>query len=267
MPQLQKRKAVGSIRKVVARIVVRPPANPSNGAQTIRRVLGEKARLSRRNPVLRQFRFVINWGNRSRLDSNPGVRVFNSPEAVTVASNKLTTFQRLQAAGVRIPGFSTEAPTPTKNKIILARTNLTGSCGVGIHVVRPGETMPKAPLYVDYIRKEVEYRLHVAGGEVIFVQQKRKKSDREQTENEKLIRNHDNGWVFCVVPVADVSADVRDTAVASVAAVGLDFGAVDLVVGRNDDLAYVLEINTAPGIESPQLTEAYRLAFERMTCQ
>lgn len=273
MPGLLKKKPpvrpgaikVPRVRKVFAHILVRPPANPSNSAQTIRRVLGVKAKLSRRNPILRQFRFVINWGNRSRLDCNPGVRVFNKPEAITVASNKLTTFQRLQEANVRIPAFYTEAPPAAKNKIYLARTNLTGSCGVGITVIRPGQAMPKAPLYVDYIRKDLEYRVHVAGGEVIFVQQKRRRLENEQTEDQKLIRNYDNGWVFCPVDVADVAGDVRDIAVAAVAAVGLDFGAVDLVVSRNDNLPYVLEINTAPGIESPQLTDAYRLAFERMT--
>lgn len=268
MPGLKKNNTPrnrGVIKKVLARILVRPPANPSNGAQTIRRVLGANARLSRRNPILRQFRFVINWGNRSPITADAGVRVFNKPEAITVASNKLSTFRRLQEAGVRIPQFYTEPPPATKNKIILARTNLTGSCGVGIHVVRPGEAMPRAPLYVDYIRKELEYRIHVAGGQVIFVQQKRKKSDREQTENEKLIRNHDNGWVFCPVAPDTVDAGCRDAAVASVAAVGLDFGAVDCVVGRSDGNCYVLEINTAPGIESPQLTEAYRQAFTRMT--
>jgi gamma-F420-2:alpha-L-glutamate ligase len=46
------------------------------------------------------------------------------------------------------------------------------------------------------------------------------------------------------VPVADTIADI---AVASAGTLGLDFAGVDLIV--NDDGAYVIEVNPAPGFE------------------
>lgn len=264
MPGLKKKKRLlRGPRKILARVMVRPPTRPSSGAQTVARELGTTAKISRRSPVLRQYRHVINWGNSSPLVA-PQAVIFNPPAAVALASHKLHTFQRLAEAGVRIPEFFTEPPTPTKKSdIFLARTILNGSSGEGITVVRNGEAMPRAPLYVKYVRKEVEYRVHVAFGEVIFVQQKKRKSENEQTADEKLIRNHDNGWVFCPVETGSVVPDVLTAAIGSCAALGLHFGAVDCIIGRTDELPYVLEINTAPGIKSPGLTAAYRTAFQK----
>lgn len=86
-------------------------------------------------------------------------------------------------------------------------------------------------------------------GFVICVQQKRKESEAEQTADQKLIRNRSNGWVFTRNDIDPLPQDALTQAVNAVAALGLDFGAVDLVIGRDDELAYVLEVNTAPGLE------------------
>jgi D-alanine-D-alanine ligase-like ATP-grasp enzyme len=43
-------------------------------------------------------------------------------------------------------------------------------------------------------------------------------------------------------------AGLRELGVAAVAAVGLDFGAVDIIWNQTQDRCYVLEINTAPGL-------------------
>lgn len=145
--------------------------------------------------------------------------------------------------------------------IWLARTNLLGSGGAGIVVLRKGDPVPDAPLYVQYIPKLIEYRVHVFRDKVIFCQQKKRLREAEQTKDEKLIRNHDNGWVFCPVDVATLSEDTKNVAVVTVRNLGLDFGAVDLLLGKRDSLAYALEVNTAPGLESPGLIEAYSSSF------
>jgi D-alanine-D-alanine ligase-like ATP-grasp enzyme len=97
---------------------------------------------------------------------------------------------------------------------------------------------------------------------VIFAQEKKRKSNSEQTADQKLIRNHANGWVFCPLELDDVSEDSKNAAVAACAALGLDFGAVDLVVDKRDRLPYILEVNTAPGLQSPGLISAYCNAFK-----
>ena len=249
-----------------ANILVRPPANrASNGAQTIRQALGNVCRLSRINPVPRQYRWLINWGNTAPVQGRADLRVINTPEAIARAVDKIATLRTLQEAGVRVPEFSTDAPERGR-AIWLARTNLRGSGGDGIVVVRRGDALPAAPLYVKYVPKREEYRLHVVNGVVVFAQQKRRKvtDAPEQTKDQKLIRNYDNGWVFCPVEPEALDLQLSRAAVDATAALGLDFAAVDMLRGRDDDNPYVLELNTAPGLESPGAIEAYTQGFRQL---
>jgi glutathione synthase/RimK-type ligase-like ATP-grasp enzyme len=191
--------------------------------------------------------------------------VFNLPEAVALATDKLASFRRFAEAGVPTPPFWTDKTQVDRRGIVLARTKLRASGGAGIVVVREGGVLPDAPLYTGYIRKDAEYRFHVVCGKVIAVQQKRRDSEAEQTADQKLIRNHDNGWVFAVHNVVFRDDNQRqaceDASTRAITALGLDFGAVDLVVARKTGAPYILEVNTAPGIESPTILEAYRAAF------
>lgn len=249
-------------RKLLAFILIRPPSRPSNGAQTINEQLGGLSRLSRKSPVPDQFKLIINWGNSSSLTTRKDARVLNGPQAIGNAANKLTAFHMLRDKQVRVPDFATKPPSGSKD-IWLARTVLSGSGGDGIVVVRPGDTFPKAQLYTKYVPKLIEYRIHVANGVAIFAQMKKRKLENEQDKDEKLIRNYDNGWVFCPIELPLVRAEHLAEAVKAVKALGLDFGAVDMVIGKKDNNAYVLEINTAPGLESPGLIAAYKDAFRK----
>jgi glutathione synthase/RimK-type ligase-like ATP-grasp enzyme len=205
---------------------------------------------------------VVNWGNPSDFGVGvQGPRVLNKPAPIRNAINKITSFQKLQENGVRVPEFTTTKPDSV-DSLWFARTNLRGSGGDGIVAIRRGDTIPTAPLYVKYIPKVKEYRLHVTNGRVIFAQEKKRKSNNEQTADQKLIRNHANGWVFCPVELGSVAEDVKNAAVSACVALGLDFGAVDLVVGKRDNLPYILEVNTAPGLSSPGLITAYTDAFK-----
>lgn len=212
----------------------------------------------------------INWGNTNDGLIRPGVRTLNTPAAVRLACDKGLSLSTLRQAGVRVPDFWTDpaAVTCGDSHIILARTMLRASGGRGIVVVRPGDQLPHAPLYVKYIRKSAEYRVHVLGGAAAVVQQKRRRTDTEQTADQQLIRNYDNGWVFAVENVQFISNGIREEverqAVAAVAALGLDFGAVDIIVNRRGTEAFVLEVNTAPGIESPTVLGAYTRYFREV---
>lgn len=199
------------------------------------------------------------------------IRVYNKPSAVTKAVNKATAFSAWLAGGVPVPKFWLDSNSVTRgnNDIILVRTQLQASCGDGIVVVRPAESIPSGhQLYVKYVSKLHEYRIHVVLGEAILVQQKRKREGFEQDHNQSLIRNYDNGWVFAVNAItwqdSSTEAKVKAAAVKAVEVLGLDFGAVDIIVGKRDGNPYVLEVNTAPGIESPTLLEAYRNKFNEV---
>lgn len=245
-----------------AHILVRPPTRPSNGAQVINQLLDNSSRLSRRDPVPKQYKHVVNWGNPTPFTYAQDVVVLNPPAAIAKAINKITALQTMRDAGVSVPDFTTTPPEDRQKSIWLARKNVTGSAGAGIEVVRKDDPFPQAPLYVKYVRKTTELRVHVAFGKAILVQYKLRKNDNEQNENQKLIRNHDNGWVFAPRELDSVTQDVLQTACDAVAALGLDFGAVDLVIGRDDNKPYVLEVNTAPGLDGPTTVKAWSSAFK-----
>ena len=64
-----------------------------------------------------------------------------------------------------------------------------------------------------------------------------------------MVRNLAGGFVFVEVGREDVPECVIDNAVRSIAALGLDFGGVDVMFNEREQKAYVLECNTACGLE------------------
>lgn len=252
---------------MAATILIRPPARPSDGARTLRQALGQRALLSRlqnRRRIPRQYKYVINWGNASGpvpRTRNTAAVILNKPQAITNAVDKIKAFELLSNGGVRVPTFWTNKEAVDRSGVVLARTNTRGHGGDGIVVCRSSDVLVDAPLYVRYVPKTEEYRVHVVNGRAIFVQQKRKERAQEQTADQKLIRNRSNGWVYCLVDLDGFNPQAIDECVRAVAALGLDFGAVDCIIGRDDSLPHVLEINTAPGLHSPTLVQAYKEAF------
>lgn len=215
---------------------------------------------------LSRTRLLVNYGVTqlpSILTSRQSLRVLNPAAAVAVASSKKDTLLTLAAheESVTIPEWCESLGEDRGSKIYLARTLLRASGGRGIVVVRPGDPVPKAPLYVRYIRKQAEYRVHVLGGRAAVTQQKRRRNGAEQNTDEQLIRNYDNGWVFATQDVRfhspEIEESVKQQSVAAVAKLGLDFGAVDICVNLEGTKAYVLEVNTAPGLSSPTVLAAY----------
>lgn len=246
----------------------------SDGARALKDALnaaGIRSILSNRNNFERDGRIILNWGEHQGggVTYNTRNKWLNSFESVAIARDKLATFQRLRmGGGVNVPQFWTNKDAVEAERgeaIILERHSLTGQSGSGIVVKRQGEALGDAPLYVKYIRKEEEYRVHVFNGQAVAVQQKRRESDAEQDQNQRLIRNRDNGWVFCIQDIAaDRKQAISEQAVRACRAIGLDFGAVDIVVGRRDGLAYVLEINSKPGLSSPTVIDGYVNAIREL---
>jgi glutathione synthase/RimK-type ligase-like ATP-grasp enzyme len=244
---------------------------------TALRVAGDSDSYSPRDNHL-----VVNWGSASI----PSTWTFpedglNKPNVVNVAGNKLLTFQRLQEAGITIPEFTTHG-TQASNWVmeghtVLLRHVLRGHSGEGIEIYRPeyyGGSLSSnpvwvrfdhtAPLYVKYKKKKNEYRVHVFNGQVLFVQEKRRERERERTADESLVRSHQNGWVFCREGIEyqepTQQSDLHNIAINAVNALGLDFGAVDIIYNARENQHYVLEINTAPGLEGESVTD-YTNAF------
>lgn len=224
---------------------------------------------------------VPNWyGSLGQINPRTGrsIEMLNHPGYVADASNKLTAFEVMQEAGVSVPEFLGPADLDDvfgwQNQGIpyMARTKLSGHSGDGCYYRTGTDTDDPYPewvrnresvkMYVKYIKKKEEYRVHVFRGQVIDIQQKRKRQEVANEEVNYQVRSHDNGWVFCRTDVRPAQS-ILDNSVAAVNSLGLDFGAVDVIWNQHQGQAYVLEVNTAPGLEGSTIN-AYVNALEEL---
>ena len=223
----------------------------------------------RPNPtfVVRPWTRLINWGNSSApVGTGPFTSVSNSFAAVSVASNKLSTFRALEGKdGIRIPVFTTDRSVAAgwlRDGVgVVCRTKLSGHSGDGIVLcLAPDQEIPAAPLYVQYVKKQKEFRIHVAFGEVIDVQEKRKRKELPpEFDTNYQVRNHQTGWVYCREDI-QIPPGLCEMGTRTVQQLGLEFGAVDIIFNAKQNNLYVLEVNTAPGLEGSTV-EKYATAF------
>ena len=170
-------------------------------------------------------------------------------------------------ATVRTPEFTTDRYQAMQwigqGFTVVERHILNGNSGAGIRLVEPAKEIEafdpelneirRAPLYVKYVPKKQEYRIHICGGEAVDIQRKARRKDVEDEAINWKIRNHDNGFIFARNEDGVTPADVIKQAVDAVKLLGLDFGAVDVIFNDKEQKAYVLEVNTAPGLAGETL--------------
>jgi glutathione synthase/RimK-type ligase-like ATP-grasp enzyme len=211
---------------------------------------------------------LINWGAGS---ISPEIttrvsRIINPPKLTNICSDKVEFFDKQAAANnVRIPVYTkdqTEALDWVNNGITVMGRKARGSCGTDIHFFEDDpEGFANSDFWAQYKKKKDEFRVHVVGGNVIAVQRKALR-DVDPVSGEKIdrstvdfrIRNHRNGFIFQRNDIT-VPDDVTTQALTAVKNIGLDFGAVDVIFNEKEGKAYVLEINTAPGLEGTTVTD------------
>lgn len=211
-------------------------------------------RVRKNSPTYKQrpTHYMIRWGG-----TNP------------IATNKLDFFkiiskwnsdnQNYPDTHINIPDWTEDGEIAKSwESLVVCRKLLRSHSGNGIVMYQHGvdNELPKAPLYVKYKKKRHEYRVHVFKEKdnsytIIDVTQKKKRKDFDGETNTQ-IRNHKNGWVYCRENITEPN-DLRSQAILAATAINLTFGAVDLIWNEKENTSYVLEINTAPGIEGTTL--------------
>src|SRR3990167_6843 len=246
----------------------------SNGAHALAEIFDTWCVYSNRKYRPRKNHIIICWGAAalpnwwSRVQAQ-NLPVINPPHRVSIAINKLRTLEALTQAKVNVPKWTQDRATASdwvsKDSIVVARKSLTSSAGRGIVVVDQSVRLPDCNLYTLHVRHKREFRVHVFNNRIIDIAEKRKRSDfdKEVGELDSLVRNWDNGWVFCHENVQCPEAVQRE-AMKAVEVLGLDFGAVDVGYREKDDKAYVFEVNTAPGIEG-QTVQRYAQAVRQIS--
>ena len=225
----------------------------TKGVQQVRRVHSDgkfKNNFYRSN-------LIVNWGSSTKPQWwKEGTKVLNHWDNVDKSVNKLTTFHELDVNNVSIPEW-TESTEVAQSWIddghkVYGRKILTGHSGAGINIF-DSETIcssMECPLYTKATKADYEYRVHVFKGMVIDAQQKKKKNGHEG--GIRGIRNHANGWIYAREDVT-FPIPVLEQSIKAVAALELDFGAVDVGYNTEESKAYVYEVNSAPGLQGTTL--------------
>ena len=191
-----------------------------------------------------------------------------------IAQNKLSAFRVLKDNNIPTVEW-TDSHTVAlswleQGKLIVGRRSLTGHSGQGIELYHADDVQGDAaiggeheccPLFTIYMKKTYECRIHVFNGTVIDAQIKKKVKDYEGETN-TYIRNHHTGWVYCREDFIPTD-QCKQIAIDAVIALNLDFGAVDIIYNKYHNQYYVLEVNTAPGLEGTTLIN-YRKAIQRV---
>lgn len=258
------------------------PYGPSNSVTALKQVLEERGhqvvKLRRDGSTFRgnENDLIINWGNsqipQAELQTIAGRgRLLNPPQSIRLASMKTDAFRAMQGAGVPLVEWTTSRAEAQRwvddGGLVYGRTRLQGHSGEGIVMTHrdPASiegvgnafavmaTLPNAPLYTKGITAQRrEFRIHVMNGRITYVQQKKRAEGfRDNPAYSNVVRNYHTGWIYATTDVRPNDAALR-AAVDAVSALSLDFGAVDVITRHND--AWVLEVNTAPGLQGTNLT-------------
>lgn len=174
--------------------------------------------------------------------------------------DKIAQYKWFEANGVPALEYTTDTMVAQewwsgeKGKDVIGRRLIQASCGKGIVIYTGATACPQedpCPVYTLYKKKKREFRVHVYKDKVVRVVEKKLRKDWDGPREAK-IRNLANGYVFC--SCEDEPAGIRELAIKAGNVVSSDFKGVD--VGYNEKLneLFVIEVNSAPGIEGTNLT-------------
>lgn len=262
-----------------------PYSNKSKGAKLLATSLGALRVTPNNTPKYQETvdqrhavgktTYLINWGcgSISHEIRRPGVKILNNVKSVNLCRDKLRFFNLQKNSGTpaRVPVFTDsleEALEWVEEGIVTMGRALKGSCGNDIAFFDESvQGFHASDFWVQYKKKKQEYRIHYFNGDVILAQRKALR-DTDSNGNpidtstvNFRIRNHKNGFIFQRYDVT-VPDDVLKQSKIAFDNTGLIFGAVDVIYNQHEDQAYVLEINTAPGLEGSTVTD-YATAFNK----
>lgn len=212
---------------------------------------------------------MINWGINDNIPIiNSNTIILNKPNNVKLAASKLDCLTILGKSGINVPYFATNLENAKLlfgiTDTVFCRTLTRASKGKGIVLASNEKELVKCSLYTAKIDVDIEYRVHIFNNEVIDIAQKkrmsteRRKSKKIEIRNEE-VRNLMNGWSFTRTDMQLKDAkgvfyhDMIDISLKGAKILNLDFCAIDLIKDVND-IFYILEVNTAPGMKSGTTT-------------
>jgi len=218
--------------------MLRLRANSGPTGRLLQQMLEEKGLLSH-NP-----QGIVNYGYHSREENLPTLN------ANAGNQDKYQELVKLADAGVPTIPFSRSAAE--LNPPIFGRQfHHTRGRDIIAYRVRPllrGDRL--SDYYTQLVPKQNEYRVWAFRDKTLATYEKvltyanrlgRRGRNRD-------VWNWANGYAYQFITPDDVDDELKKIAIQAVAALKLDFGAVDILLSTNGQY-YVLEVNTAPGTQ------------------
>lgn len=177
--------------------------------------------------------------------------------------DKLTQYKYFRENHINFPPF-TESKELAKQWLsvcpVVCRTLLHAKSGKGIVIADTIEQLVNAPVYVAYQKKTNEYRINLFKGELVCIREKRLKKGYEKPEGrDGRVRSHDNGYVFCE-PLEALPEEAIEMAQKAAKITSSDFVGVDIAFHKPTKYWFMLEVNSAPGMEGKTI-EQYKEAI------
>ena len=233
------------------------------GVPTMRQVqaqMKEPCRLmfDSNTPLFYNTDIVIRWAN-SEMYNTRGAKIINKRDGIKLACNKAKSRIKMQDEGISVPkswnNFS-EASLPCIMRPTYHRK------GENFHIIQILDYIDEIEdnngnYYSEIIDKKAEYRVHVAHGKVLYINQK------PLIEGEIRANQHvtHQSWGK-VLSWEDYRRKMCKLACDAVKCCGLDMGGVDIMKSK-DKKYYVCEVNTAPTFTNePYAVERYAKYFD-----
>lgn len=200
---------------------------------------------------------LIRWG--STALGPKAELTLNSAQAINKAADKMLCREILKMEGI-------EVPEPGHDKLPCIGRTMKHRAGNGLWYCETKEEVRKAleegaKYFSQFYPKTTEYRVHIGGGKVVLYSQK------EGNTEGKINWNHKEEEItFRHLKREEWRPEIYRLAKRAIKAIGLDFGAVDILADPTDDtlpIAVVCEINTAPAL-SPLGVKKYMKYFKRV---
>lgn len=232
------------------------------------------------------FRATANFGvaeeedflarlRRTNRRRQPGV-VLNPPTAVLNAADKRVTKQIFTANDIPTAQWWEDGNAPPNKFPVIVKPRF-GSRGRGIHLCETPEQLAELRAsqggsldrYVveRYKNYRYEYRLHATRNSVFIAHRKAMRNGVPDSESWKH-SYHNSVWFTETNPEFRKPAcwdDICDHCTGAIAALGLDFGALDVKVNNAGTKFFILEVNTAPAMGEDTLAAYQRVLPELAT--
>jgi hypothetical protein len=118
----------------------------------------------------------------------------------------------------------------------------------------------QSDFYTKYVPRVEEYRSWVyRRGHLCTYEKRLIRPDKRRVGRPGA--NYHHGYAFLLLSSGAVPEELRSISARAVDVIGLDFGAVDILKGMDGQLR-VLEVNTAPGVESEDRAGLKSLAIK-----